>query len=195
MTLTNLIPLAALVAVPALHAQLATIDGELTTAEKNYVLHCLAGSVDALIQNLTDPLPEEIPNLHIIVVERELKRNTVPLDGLSAAQVAFLEEERQIQRDAMKEMEGKDEAKQQEVFSALQQKLQDRVKDASPEILRICGVSDEFQSVVNEVQLDAKIREIMQPAEAAGPEDMNALREAVGKLKGLSAQLRELAKA
>ncbi len=195
MSLTTLIPLVALAAVPALHAQVTIPDGELLPAEKSYVLNCLATSVDGLISNLVNPLEDTTPNLHIRIIERELKRTDVPHKGLSEAQIAFLEEERKIQMAALKEMEGKDEATQQEIFHAMQETLRVRVDKASLEILRICGVSDTFQAVADEVQLDAKIREIMQPTEAAGENDKKALVDAVNKLKSLAASLRELAKA
>ncbi len=164
----------------------------LTPAERNYVLNILAQSIDSLADSYISGVDLNGPNANLLAIEIELARNNVPLNELSEEQRNFLLQERKIQQNAAKNMKGKNEDMQREIFQTSQQMMEAHHKTASPHVKRLFGTGHLFDAVVIEAQFDNKLRAILSAVPAPTMQTPAQLDDTIKKLRTFAAEIREM---
>ncbi len=173
-------------------AIVANEDAPLTVAERNYVLNSLAQTLDVFAKNFTERVDPEAPDALLLAVKREQSRIDTPLDGLSAEQREFLEQERRIYANAAQSMKGKNEDMQKEIFQTMLQTMEAHLKTASPHVKRLFGTHPLFDGVAMEVGFDSKLRAILSTSPT--PEMANAEQsaEVMKRLQALAEEIRAM---
>ncbi len=165
-------------------------DRPLNAAERTYILTILAQSVELFADNFHDQIDPEAPDSLRKAVTRELQRTKVSLDDLSEEQRTYLQQERGIQENAVKSMEGKNDDMQKEIFQTMQQSLESFHKSATPHMKRLFGTHTLFDNLVIEVEFDAKLRAILESGPVPSKTKTPASEETIKKLKAFAAELR-----
>ncbi len=166
---------------------------ELTVAERNYILETLASSVENAILTAESPLMEYKAEQRLLVLlERELIRINIPLDGLSAAQQHYHKAGVALLKSTVERMREADPAQLRSLFEDLRNKAQELRDKAPEECERLHDDQPAFLAIADEVQVEqrfAQILDLLYPKKE-GVEPDKA--EAIKQLKAYAADIRSL---
>ncbi len=197
-----LAPLAPCGQAPAAPAAVQKMDASrpISVAEHNYIIENLARSVES-VRHMTQSYsskgrpPQALEDKEYIqVIEREIARNDVPLDGLSEEQRAFLTTERKIFNETLDFVRKSEPANHKGMFLEMLEKLHAHRKSATPEVKRLFGDEPFFTNLANAVEIDPRMRSIATVLHAETGDAEQRLKKALEDLTQLAAHIRSFKK-
>ncbi len=172
----------------------------ISVAEHNYIIENLARSVES-VRHMTESYfsKEGKPQVdegkqYIQILEREIVRNDVPLDGLSEEQRAFLTTERKIYRETLDFLRQSEPANHKGMFLEMLEKLNAHRKTATPEVKRLFGDEPFFTDLANAVEIDPRLRSIAAALHAQTGDAEQRQKKALEDLTQLAAHIRSFKK-